>query len=399
MLAATATHRLPSDRRTSQLGRMAWRRVAALLFAVGWGANHFASLLQVYRQRLALDAAAPALLFAMYALGLVPGLLLAGPVSDRYGRRAVVLPSALAAFAASALLGLAGASFSLLLCGRLLYGLGAGGVMSAGATWLIELSQDAVASGPRRATVALSAGFGLGPLVTGLLAQYLPGPTRTPFALHLAVLGLALWIVRGAPDAGGSARSSAETKRPLIRIQLDPDAWANFLRGVAPMAPFVFGFPAIAFAALPHLLGGALGPAPLVYTGALCALTLAAGVAAQPLTRRFAPMMAARLGLALGTVGLLLGALAVNTRTPAGLLIIAPLLGAAYGVCMTSGIQSVQRLAKPESRGGVMGLFYVLTYVGFAAPYLLAVATRTVTPAIALDAVAGLSLITALAIH
>src|SRR6188768_4327766 len=124
---------------------MAWRRVGLLLFAVGWGANHFASLLQVYRERLALDAASPALLFAMYALGLVPGLLLAGPLSDRYGRRAVVLPSALAALVASALLGLSGSTFALLLGGRLLYGLGAGGVMSAGAVWLIELCGEGAA--------------------------------------------------------------------------------------------------------------------------------------------------------------------------------------------------------------------------------------------------------------
>jgi MFS family permease len=96
-----------------QLARMAWRRVGFLLFAVGWGANHFTSLLQVYRERLVLDAAAPAILFAMYALGLVPGLLLAGPVSDRYGRREVVLPSALVALSASSLLGAASASISL----------------------------------------------------------------------------------------------------------------------------------------------------------------------------------------------------------------------------------------------------------------------------------------------
>jgi hypothetical protein len=37
----------------------AWRRVALLLFATGWGANHFASLLLVYRQRLALLVLAP----------------------------------------------------------------------------------------------------------------------------------------------------------------------------------------------------------------------------------------------------------------------------------------------------------------------------------------------------
>ncbi len=388
------------DPRASQLARMAWRRVGLLLFAVGWGANHFVSLLQVYRERLALDAAAPAMLFAMYALGLAPGLLLAGPVSDRFGRRALVLPSALVALTASALLGAAGASFSLLLGGRLLYGLGAGGVMSAGGAWLIELSGDSASAGPRRATIALSSGFGLGPLVTGVLAQYAPAPTRAPFVLHVAVLGCALLITRRAPDTGAHAGVPAGTaKRPLIRIELEPAAWSSFLRSVAPMAPFVFGFPVIAFAALPSMLGGALGPAPLVYTGALCALTLAAGVLVQPITRRFAATVAARLGLLTGTAGVLLGALAVSARIPTALLVVAPLLGAAYGVCMTSGIQSVQRLARPEARGGVMGLFYLLTYIGFLAPYLLALATRAVTPAVALEAVAGASLITALVIR
>jgi len=96
---------------------MPWRRVGLLLFAVGWGANHFVSLLSVYRQRLALDATAPAMLFAMYALGLVPGLLLAGPLSDRIGRRPVVLPAAIVALGASALLGASGSSFPLLLGG------------------------------------------------------------------------------------------------------------------------------------------------------------------------------------------------------------------------------------------------------------------------------------------
>ncbi|HYQ04356.1 MAG TPA: MFS transporter [Polyangiaceae bacterium] len=379
---------------------MAWRRVALLLFAVGWGANHFTSLLQVYRQQLGLDAAAPAMLFAMYALGLAPGLVLAGPASDRYGRRAVVMPSALVALGASALLGASANSFSLLLVGRLLYGLGTGGVISAGAAWLIELSQDATAAGPRRATIALSSGFGLGPLVTGVLAQYAPAPTRLPFAVHLAVLGSALAIARHAPDTAVNAHAAASAAhRPLIRIELSREGWSSFLSGVVPMAPFVFGFPPIAFAALPSMLGGRLGPAPLVYTGALCAITLAAGVVAQPITRRYEPMIAARGGLVTGTVGLLLGAAAVSWHVSVLLLLVAPLLGAAYGVCMTSGIQSVQRLTKPEARGGVMGLFYLLTYTGFSAPYWLALATRAVTPAVALEVVAGLSLITSIAIR
>ena len=177
--------------------QMAWRRVALLLFAVGWGANHFASLLQVYRERLALDAAAPAMLFAMYALGLVPGLLLAGPVSDRYGRRAVVLPSALVAFGASALLGAAGASFSLLLGGRLLYGIGAGGVMSAGAAWLIELSDDNVSCGAS-------------PRNHRALCRLWPGSTRDGSARSVCTGADAFAVLASPGRARGGAADRAQ---------------------------------------------------------------------------------------------------------------------------------------------------------------------------------------------
>jgi hypothetical protein len=363
----------------------AWRRVGLVLFAVGWGANHFASLLLVYRQRLALDPAAPAMLLGMYALGLVPGLLLAGPLSDRRGRRAVVLPSAVIALAASALLGGIGDSFAALLVGRLLYGLGAGGVMSAGAVWMIELSHDAApGAGARRATIAMSSGFGLGPLITGVVAQYAPAPLRAPYVIHLAVLASALALAWRAPDTGARVATGR-----LIQIELDRAGWRAFARGIAPMAPFVFGFPTIAFAALPAMLAGALGRAPVAYTGLLCALTLMAGVLAQPITRRFAPQVAARVGLVIGAGGLALGAVAVAAQVPGLLLVVAPILGAAYGVCITAGLHSVQRLARPEARGGITGLYYVLTYLGFAAPYLMALATRVTSPVVVLGVTAG----------
>jgi hypothetical protein len=57
---------------------------------------------------------------------------------------------------------------------------------------------------------------------------------------------------------------------------------------------------------------------------------------------------------------------------------------------MTAGLQAVQRLAHPDARGGVTGLYYVLTYAGFAAPYAVAFAVRTVTPAVSLLVIAGL---------
>lgn len=391
----------------------AWLRVGLLLFAVGWGANHFAALLQVYRQHLGLDATAPPLLFGVYALGLAPGLLLAGPLSDRRGRRAVVLPAAAGALAASALLGALGDHFFALLAGRFLYGLGAGAVTSPGSVWLLELSAraergTAAGSGPRRAAIALSAGFGSGPLVTGALAQWAPAPTILPYAVHLAVLALALalaWrVADGNPERGAAANAAAvsagaASDRRLLRFDLDRASWRRFAGAVALMAPWVFAFPSVAFAVLPALLGGGLGPAPIAYTGLLCALTLGAGVLAQPVTRALPAGRAARIGLALGALGLTLGAGVVALGVPALLLGVVPVLGTAYGICLTAGLRGAQALAPAHARGGLTGLYYVLTYVGFSAPYLFAIATRALSAELSLLLAAALAAVTSMALR
>ncbi len=374
-----------------------WRRVAFLLFVIGWGANHFGALLLVYRAKLQLDPAAPQLLFGIYALGLVPGLLLSGPLSDRFGRRALVLPAAALCFVASAVLGIGGGHFELLVVGRLLYGIGCGAVMNPGAVWVLELSHDAVGgSGARRATVALSSGFGFGPLISGVLAQYAPYPTVLPYLIHLATLVAAILIC--ATASGG--RKTDGPRRALLGIGLDRTNRRGFLLGVAGMAPFVFAFPVIVFTVMPVMLGpGALGSAPIAYIGLLAAVTLGAGVLAQPVTRRFDPTLSSRIGLGFGTLGCLLGAYVVSAHVASLLLLVAPVLGVGYGVCMTSGLRNVELLAKPETRGGLTGLYYVLTYVGFAAPYILAKLTRSIDPATTLVGIAVLSSVTAIALR
>src|ERR1700748_3959062 len=70
----------------------AWMRIAFAMFAVGWGANQFSPMLIVYRHELRLTAGEVAALFLVYALTLIPGLLIGGPASDRFGRRPVGLP-------------------------------------------------------------------------------------------------------------------------------------------------------------------------------------------------------------------------------------------------------------------------------------------------------------------
>jgi MFS family permease len=102
---------------------LGWVRVAFAMFAVGWGANQFSTMLIVYRHALGLSPAAVAGLFAVYGATLIPALLVGGPASDRCGRRAVVLPFVALSPLATLLLVLGGGSLPAIATGRALAGL------------------------------------------------------------------------------------------------------------------------------------------------------------------------------------------------------------------------------------------------------------------------------------
>ena len=71
-------------------------------------------------------------------------------------------------------------------------------------------------------------------------------------------------------------------------------------------------------------------------------------------------------------------------------------LGMGYGLCLVAGLVEVQRLAHPEALAGLTAIDYVLTYIGFAAPYVLALAAHLTGYATLLLITAGLALVTAL---
>src|SRR3954465_14780340 len=193
----------------------AWVPVAAAMFGIGWGANQFVSVLVAYREHSGLSVGTVDALVGAYAVGLIPALLVLGPVSDRSGRAPVLRGAALVSLAATAVLMVD--SLWALYAGRLLAGLASGaafaggragaGRFAAGGAWGEGLSAaDPSAppgSGARRAAMALTAGFGLGPVVAGLLAQWAPAPLVTAYVPHLlVVLAVLVPLWRGAGRRG-----------------------------------------------------------------------------------------------------------------------------------------------------------------------------------------------------
>ncbi|MFG2916180.1 MFS transporter [Kitasatospora sp. NPDC048298] len=370
-----------------------WLPAAAAVAVAAWGANQFTALASVYRARTDWSALSLAAMFSVYLLGLVPGLLLAGPAAERYGRRRTVRGALGLSAAASVVLALSDEPS--VYAARLATGFAAGLVFLAGTAWLRELSGPGVPPerSARRAMYATGTGFAAGALASGVIAEWLPAPTVLPALAQTLGCLLVLRATRGLPETargrgcgngdGRGARPGAGpgksdgtgpahgTPPPRTAAVRHP----RFRYVVLPASPAVLGAATVAYVVLPPLVADRVpGYAPL-FSGLVAALTLATGVVAQPFAARLDDADSARATLtAMATViaGLLLGALAA-ARDSVGLVVAAAVvLGTGYGLTLGAGLHEVERLTPPASGPTSASLYQSTTSSGFLTPLLLA---------------------------
>jgi MFS family permease len=332
---------------------------------VALGTNIPTPLLLIYRRTLDLSDADLTAIFGCYAIGLIAALTVAGTASDRFGRRALVLPFAVLAGLVSLLFIPAVDSLPLLYLGRLLQGVVSGVVFSVANAWLQELAgPERQQSAATRGAVSTSLGFALAPAMSGLLAQYGPAPTTLPYLAHVAVLVVGLGALLAVPE-------TVQERRPgrLMHLGLPPEARRPFWAVLAPTAFGVFAFPAVAATLMPLLVvRDGVGVA---YAGLVGGLALASSAVAARLGRR-AERGAAPLGMVLGGLGHAVGVVAIVAQAEPLLLPSAVLLGAGGGLCLTAGLTLTARLAPPHTRGAMNSAFYAFAYAGFGTPLLLA---------------------------
>jgi MFS family permease len=370
-----------------------WLLVAPATAMLAWGGNHFTPLLLMYRQVDGYSSVEVDLFLAFYILGLVPGFLIGGPLADRGGRKRVMVVGIAMSVLGSAVLAAGAASPVWLCAGRLVVGVSVAVAMVAGTSWIEELSQapwDASpggTSGARRASLALTAGFGIGAGVSGALAQWAPAPTVLPYLVQIGLLAASAAPLALAPEtrsavaeqpsrapAGGGGLVA--TLRALARdLRVPRPARARFLRVVLPSAPWAFGALAIAYVVTPALVSSQVGSDRVAFATLLTVVALGTGALVQPLVARIAELTGGRqlvLGLGLTFLGVALCAVDAAVLSPELAVVIAIVMGLGYGISIVSGLIEIQRMAGPDDLAGLTGIYCSLTYVGFLLPVALA---------------------------
>ena len=338
--------------------------VLAVLLATGWVANHFAALMPVITDSQHLSTATIDAIFGIYALGLVPGLLVGGRVSDALGRPTVAWSGSTIAVVGTVAMLLSQHS-GVLLAGRLIVGAGVGLAMTAGTAWASDLKGPA---GAATAGAVLIAGFAVGPFAAGVIAAAGSLGVRLSFGIAAALLVVAMLIAIAAvqrSEVTGSAITH-DSKRPTsARLSA-----AQALIWALPLAPWVFASATLGFITIPHRLHTGF-PAPLAAgTAALIVNGSSLLIQVFARTRGWGPQS--------GTVAALLAALgyAATAAAPSSMTLalglpLLPILGCASGLSLRAGLIDLETSAPQRVRGTLTGVFYAVTYVGFGLPLLL----------------------------
>lgn len=349
-----------------------WRRVALAMTAAGWGANQFVPMLFVYRAERDLSEQLVTGIFAAYVAGLAPALLGSAWASQHVGKRPMVRLSMVLMLAGSLLLYFGSESSVWLFAGRVFSGAGVGCIIGPGSAWVKELSAGHLLGvGARRATVALTSGFALGPVVAGVMAQWFPEPMHLPYLAHVAVQVAAAAVVWTAPELDTSDHPTPSVRAVVEHVR---EPW--FLHLILPSAPWVFGAVTVAFAVIPSAVGSVPGLPVVVASGLTAGLTLGTSVLLQPSVRRFAqhdPGRTPPLGMVVVAVGMTIATGAALWPHPLWLVPAAMVLGGASGLLLVGSMTIVEHHTPAYLMAPTTAIVYVLTYIGFLAPYWVSV--------------------------
>lgn len=361
------------------------------------GANLPSPLYVLYQARFHFGADVLTLIFAAYAAGVLAALLCLGRVSDHLGRRPV-LAVGLGLAATSAGLFLGAVNIAMLVAARAVSGLAVGLVLGATTAGLAELEPS---RNLRRAAlvsaVASLIGFGLGPLMAGVLAQFAPAPTRLAYGVYLMLLVVAGVAVALIPETV-PARDRRINLRPSLAVpRAIRPAFLPAALGIFSAFSILGFFAALVSSVLRttlHQPSPALAGAVVLAVFAVAALAEVAGH-----RLRSATAIGAGLTLLLASLGLLQLGLARASLTV--FLPATAVAGAAIGLTFLGSLAAVDRLAPPGQRGAVLSALFAAAYLGFSVPVIgigigaerVGITTATSMAAVFLAVVAGCALV------
>ncbi len=313
-------------------------------------------LLPYYAKTFAADSFTTGLLVAAYALAQLIGAPVLGRLSDRYGRRPILLVSIFGTFLGFLLLGFA-TTLWMLFVSRIIDGI-TGGNLSIAQAYITDVTDAKSRSqGLGLIGAAFGIGFIIGPVVGGILSQW--GYAVPAFAAATLSFANLILIYAWLPESlTPEMRAAEHVQRPAVTLSALLAALQRPFSGSLLISRFVFGLAFATFqtifslyALLKFNLNARDTGFVLAYVGVLSVITQ--GFLVGYITKRVREDILIVAGVAILMLTLI--GWAVTPSLLILLIIMAP-NSMAFGLLNTLLSSTLTKSVEPHEIGGILGL-------------------------------------------
>lgn len=338
------------------------------LLAVALGVSGVpAPLYGVYEREWHLAPITTTMVFAVYAFAALGAVLVAGQVSDRYGRKPLLVGAAVAMIVGLVVF-MTADGVAALFVARALHGAAVGATVVAGSAALLDLRPEDGARTGHLTGIMFNVGMAVTILAASLLAQYGPDPLVTPYAMiGLVVLVILLNLLLMAETHEIRSTTPIRLARPSVPAAIRGDfrfAVLGVMAAWSVLGVYLSLFPAFA--------GESTGIHSLVFGGAVVAAMASSAAVSQAFGAALMPRTAAIVGDFATAVALVASYLALQSGHAALVAGAAVFMGLAFGLAFGGSLRHLGRVVPAGHRGEVMSAYYVLAYGAMAVPTILA---------------------------
>lgn len=326
-------------------------------------------LLPIYEAHWNFPASMVTVAFGVYAIALLLTLLIIGSLSDHIGRRPLLI-GALALELVSMLVFLVSPSITWIIVARIIQGVATAAATSSFSAAILELAPDGrkhlagVITG-----LAPAAGIGVGALFSGVIAQFSSSAAATVWITLAAVMLVALVFAIFTPETAARQPGAVASLRPRVSV---PPAARSVFAVTLPSLIAAWLVSALFLGLMPTILRLKFGIESPALGGLAAFVEQGAGGAVAVALSRMKPQRLVFAGgffIAVG-IGLFIASI---TATSLPLLWIGAVIGGAgLGGAFTGTIRSLVPLAEAHERAGLFSAIYLVSYVTFGVPVIVA---------------------------
>ena len=335
--------------------------IVLLLFSIMAASNVTAPIYELYAIKYNFGPFIITDIFGIYVLMLIPSLLFWGRYSDKHGRK---LPVGIGVI--MEIIGLLSFLFArnmyMLFLGRAFMGLASGAIAGPASALLFHYHRKA---GAVLTSIGTSAGTATGPLIGGLMAQYLPHPLRLVYLVSIVFVLIPAIAMYPLKDTS-PRNSGLKLHFPLI----DKDVIRKFI--LSSFVAFIaWSITAFFMSLAPVYIITLSGINNIAIGGIIVFIMLGIASVFQIISLKFKIKSSMFTGMAFIALAILFILISIMKNSLYIFITGTVFAGMGQGFAFTGATREIKEISPPEKTGDMLANYYIIIYTGVGLPVII----------------------------